>query len=61
MIAENHHDKRNRTCGWAWVQMIGCGPDEPGQYGRGTARQTVPQAELQALVQFIVFNIENDI
>ena len=53
-------DKRVRSCGWAWIQVIQQDPiEEIGQYGPIPGEQTVPNAEAAALLHFLKFLNEN--
>ena len=50
---KNTSDPRLRRCGWAWVIP---GPNGPicGVSGNMTGPQTVPRAELKALIEFVL-------
>ena len=50
---KNSSDPRLRRCGWAWVIP---GPQGPicGVSGNLTGEQTVPRAELKALIEFVL-------
>ena len=45
----NTKDRRNRSCGWAWISTDGDINTEKGQYGSLTGKQTVPRSEATAL------------
>ena len=54
---EYSKDPRLRVCGWAWVQPAQSAtyPAWPiaGQYGTSPGKQTVPRAEMRALLQLL--------
>ena len=60
---EHSKDPRTRVCGWAWVQPAQSAtyPAWPmaGQYGTSPGKQTVPRAEMRALLQLLT-KLEED-
>jgi len=51
------NDPRIRQCGWAWIQQsVEGGPElATGHFGTLEGKQTVPRAEMQALIAFLQF------
>ena len=48
----NTDDPRLRRCGWAWV-IAGPATPECGRCGNLLGEQTVPRAELTAVIEFV--------